>query len=114
LAAELSLGVMLFTLTTCRLTASPGAWGVSSAADVAALALVNTSPAVKTHSMGTFEIVDQLVEASLVRGWPIVPRSSSPTKALAPASGSVGFFNEGSSSIGLNSGVPLVERQCPS
>jgi len=99
---------MVFTRVFRHLTTSPGARGIVSAVGAAAIGLLGTSPEVKALSVGTFETVDQLVEALLVPGWSAVPGSISLTEALGPGGGSVGFFNEGSSSIGLNSGVILT------
>ena len=85
-----------------------GARGIASTVGAAAIALVGMTPEAKALSVGTYETVEELVEALLVPGWSAVPGSISLVEALGSGGGSVGFFNDGSSSIGLNSGVILT------
>jgi hypothetical protein len=81
---------------------------LTGALSAATLAIAGFSAEVKALSVGTFTDAQQLVDALLVTGWSAVPGSIVLTEALGPGGGSVGFFNEGSSSIGLNSGVILT------
>jgi hypothetical protein len=70
------------------------------------LAVLASAPAAKALNVSGFATPEDLVSFLLVPGWTAVPGSVSLVEAAG--SGSVGFFNDGASAVGLNEGVILT------
>ncbi|MEB3243131.1 MAG: choice-of-anchor L domain-containing protein [Cyanobacteriota bacterium] len=70
------------------------------------LAVLASAPAAKALNVSGFATPEDLVSFLLVPGWTAVPGSVSLVEAAG--SGSVGFFTDGASAVGLNEGVILT------
>ncbi|MEB3169598.1 MAG: choice-of-anchor L domain-containing protein [Synechococcaceae cyanobacterium] len=77
-------------------------------AAAAAASVFGSSIEANAFSVGGYKTPEDLVTALLIPGWSPVAGSITITEAAGPGNGSVGFFNNGGSSIGINSGVILT------
>lgn len=77
-------------------------------ATVAAASVFGASLEAQAFSVGGYSDAEELVNALLVPGWSPVPGTISVTESAGLGNGSIGFFNDGGSTIGINSGVILT------